>query len=99
MARLARGECIDPAQVQIVHCIHRCVRRAFLCGSDPYSGRCYEHRRVWIRQRLEFLAGIFGIDCLTYCVMNNHLHLVLRSRPDVMASWSDQPERGQALNA
>ena len=90
MARLARGECIDPAQVQIVHCIHRCVRRAFLCGTDPYSGRCYEHRRAWIRQRLEFLAGIFGIDCLTYCVMNNHLHLVLRSRPDVVASWSDQ---------
>jgi REP element-mobilizing transposase RayT len=40
--------------------------------------------------RLEFLASIFGIDCLTYCVMSNHLHLILRSRPDVVATWSDQ---------
>ena len=29
MARQARGEVIDPEQVQIVHCIERCVRRAF----------------------------------------------------------------------
>jgi hypothetical protein len=89
MARQARGEVIDPAEVQIVHCTQRCVRRAFLCGQDPYSGRCYEHRRGWIRQRLKWLASIFGIDCLTYTVMHNHIHLVLRSRPDVVATWSD----------
>jgi REP element-mobilizing transposase RayT len=90
MARQARGQSIDPAEVQVVHCIHRCVRRAFLCGQDPYSGKCYEHRRQWIRQRLEFLASVFAIDCLTYCVMSNHLHLVLRSRPDLVATWSDE---------
>jgi hypothetical protein len=39
---------------------------------------------------LEFLAGIFGIDCLTYTVMSNHLHIVLRSRPDVVRAWSDR---------
>lgn len=89
MARQARGEIIDPA-LQVVHCIHRCVRRAFLRGVDRYSGKCYEHRREWIRQRLKFLASVFGIDCLTYCVMSNHLHLVLRSRPDVVATWTDQ---------
>jgi hypothetical protein len=66
------------------------VRRAFLCGDDPLTGVCYEHRREWIRRRLEFLAGVFGIDCLTYTVMSNHLHLVLRSRPDVVATWNDQ---------
>jgi len=81
---------MDPALIQIFHCVHRCVRRAFLCGNDPYSGVCYEHRRHWIRHRLEFLASIFGIDCLTYTVLSNHLHVVLRSRPDVVQSWSDQ---------
>jgi REP element-mobilizing transposase RayT len=81
---------MDPGQVQIFHCMHRCVRRAFLCGNDPYSGVCYDHRRQWIRERLEFLASVFGIDCLTYTILENHLHLVLRSRPDVVAGWSDQ---------
>ena len=97
MGRQARGEFMDPAQIQIFHCIHRCVRRAFLCGNDPYSGICYEHRRHWIRHRLEFLASIFGIDCLTFTVMSNHLHLVLRSRPDIVASWSDEEVAGRWL--
>jgi hypothetical protein len=68
MARLARKEMLDPGEIQIVHTISRCVRRSFLCGDDPYSGESYEHRRQWIRDRLEFLAGIFGIDCLTFSV-------------------------------
>lgn len=90
MARLARGETINPDEVQVVHAVQRCVRRAYLCGDDPVSGQSFEHRRGWIRRRLEFLASIFGIDCLTYTVMSNHLHVVLRSRPDVVKTWSDE---------
>ena len=88
MARLARGEYLDPNAVQVVHVTSRCVRQAFLCGFDLHSRRSYEHRRQWIRDRLEFLASIFGVDCLTYSIMNNHIHLVLRSRPDVVETWS-----------
>ena len=76
MGRQARGEIMDPRQVQIFHCIHRCVRRAFLCGKDPYSSVCYEHRREWIRERLEFLASVFGIDYLTYTVPSLLLRMV-----------------------
>ena len=90
MPRQARGEVIDPAEIQVVHCVQRCVRRAFLCGDDPITGQSFEHRRQWIRQRLEFLASVFAVDCLTYTVMSNHIHLVLRSRPDVVATWSDE---------
>jgi len=90
MARQARGEVIDPRQVQVAHCVQRCVRRAKLCGHDPVSGSSFEHRREWIRERLEFLASVFAIDCLTYSVMSNHVHQVLRSRPDVVDSWSDR---------
>jgi len=90
MPRLARGEVLDPSEVQVVHCVQRCVRRAFLCGRDDVTGQDYEHRRGWIRQRLEFLAGVFSVDCLTYTVLSNHVHLVLRSRPDVVATWSDE---------
>ncbi len=90
MARQARGEYLNPNEVQIVHAVQRCVRRAFLCGRDAFTGQSFEHRRAWIRQRLEFLAGVFAIDCLTYTVLSNHLHVVLRSRPDVVREWSDR---------
>jgi hypothetical protein len=69
--RLARGEYLNPGEIQIVHACQRCVRRAFLCGTDEQTGKSFEHRREWIRQRLEFLASVFGIDCLTYAVMSN----------------------------
>ena len=90
MARQARGEYLNPHEVQVVHTVQRCVRQAFLCGLDKNSGKNYEYRRLWIRKRFEFLASVFGIDCLTYTVLSNHLHLVLRSRPDVVKQWSDE---------
>jgi len=90
MARQARGEYLNPHEVQVVHCVQRCVRQAFLCGFDKNSGNDYEYRRQWIRNRFEFLASVFGVDCLTYTVMSNHLHVVLRSRPDVVKAWSDE---------
>lgn len=89
MARQARGEYLNPSEVQVIHCVQRCVRQAYLCGRDARTGVDFEHRREWIRARFEFLASIFGIDCLTYTVLSNHLHIVLRSRPDVVQSWSD----------
>ena len=90
MSRRARGEHLDPLSIQIVHTICRCVRQAFLCGVDKLTGKSYEHRRQWIEDRLELLASVFAIDCLTYAIMSNHIHQVLRSRPDIVRSWSDE---------
>jgi hypothetical protein len=74
MGRPARNEVIGSWNVYVVHTISRCVRPAVFCGEDPVTGGSYEHRRQWIRDRLEFLASVFGIDCLTYAVMSNHIH-------------------------
>ena len=71
------------------HCICRCVRRAFLCGIDHYSGHDYEHRRQWVVDRLAVLADVFAIDLCAYAVMSNHYHLVLRIDRDSALSWSD----------
>lgn len=45
MARVHRREVLSDVEIQVVHCVNRCVRRGFLCGTDPVSGQDYEHRR------------------------------------------------------
>ena len=90
MARTPRSEVFEEDTVGCYHCINRCVRRAFLCGQDPVSGNSYEHRKAWIRDRLEQLAAIFAVDVLDYAVMSNHFHVILRNRPDVVEQWSDE---------
>ena len=35
------------------------------------------------------LAGLFGVEVCGYAIMSNHLHLVLRNRPDSVEHWSD----------
>ena len=89
MPACARRDIVDEDRVGVYHCIARCVRRAFLCGTDPYSGRDYSHRRAWIVDRLRQLAGLFGVEVCEYAVMSNHLHLVLRNRPDLVQGWSN----------
>jgi REP element-mobilizing transposase RayT len=90
MPAYPRSQIVPTDEIGIYHCIARCVRRAFLCGVDPFSGRDYEHRKDWIRQRLEQLAAIFAIEICGYAVMSNHLHLILRIRPDLAQGWSDE---------
>ena len=90
MPRIPRKLVIDPHEEGIYHCTNRCVRRAFLCGTDLESGRCFDHRKQWIQDRLEVLAGLFALDFLGFAVMSNHVHVIVRNRPDVAAAWSDE---------
>jgi REP element-mobilizing transposase RayT len=85
---IARSEVVRDGVEAVYHCISRCVRRAFLCGTDSYSGQSYEHRKEWIRSRIQDLASGYGVEVSAYAVMSNHLHLVLRTRPDWVESWS-----------
>src|ERR1700733_14404754 len=89
MPTYARRQVVLEDEVGVYHCIARCVRRAFLCGMDPYTGRDYSHRKEWILDRMRELAGLFAIEVCGYSVMSNHLHLVLRNRPDIAERWSD----------
>ncbi len=71
------------------HCVSRCVRRGFLCGQDNYTGKCYEHRRQWVEDRLLLLAQVFAIDICAYAVMSNHTHVVLHVDTAEASGWSD----------
>ena len=53
----------------VVHAVSRCVRRAWLCGQVPYTGKDYEHRRGWVRERVRELAGIFAIEVCAYVII------------------------------
>ena len=48
------------------HCVSRCVRRAYLCGVDKYSGTSYEHRRVWVEDKVLWLSSVFAIGICAY---------------------------------
>jgi hypothetical protein len=90
MSRVTRRDVVRDGEIAVVHCIQRCVRQAYLAGKDEASGKNFEHRREWIRRRLELVSAVFGIDLLVYSVMNNHFHLIVRTRPDIVKTWSDQ---------
>jgi REP element-mobilizing transposase RayT len=69
------------------HCVSRCVRHSFLCGTDKYSGQSFEHRRGWVEDRVLFLATVFAIDICAYAVMSNHTHVVLHVDKTLADAW------------
>ena len=85
---IARSRQIDLSATPYYHCINRCVRRAFLCGTDQQSGQSYEHRRGWIADKIKFLSESFAIDIASYAVLSNHYHVILRVDKDEADSWS-----------
>lgn len=84
-----RSQLVDPSTPGFYHCASRCVRRAFLCGVDHYTGRNFEHRKAWVEQRLFEIAEVFSVGVYAYAIMSNHLHVVLHVDPDAAQAWSD----------
>ncbi len=89
MVRMPRAEVFAPEEVNIAHVCARVVRRCFLMGDDPISGKNFDHRKDWIEAHLQRFAASFGIDLLGFAILSNHFHLILRSRPDVVETWDD----------
>ncbi len=85
---IARESLIDLSATPYYHVISRCVRRAFLCGEDKYSGKNYNHRRQWVLNKINLLSSIFSIDIAAYAIMSNHYHLVLRVDRERAQQWS-----------
>ncbi|HMM74109.1 MAG TPA: transposase [Gammaproteobacteria bacterium] len=96
-----RSTLVSPSDTPYYHCIGRCVRRAFLCGKDPVSGKSFDHRKQRILERLTLLTEVFAIELCAYALMSNHYHLVLRLAPEKAAAWTEREvvERWRRLYA
>ena len=88
MPSCARKDILDPLTQQVVHCWARCVRRCFLCGRDPRTGKDYNFRRKQIVRREKLLARLFAVEIAFHTELSNHVHLVLRNRPDIVQGGS-----------
>ena len=84
-----RKALISLADTPYYHITSRCVRRAYLCGADHYSGKSYEHQRQWIVDRIRLLSSVFAIDICAYAVMSNHYHMVVKLCPQQLDGLSD----------
>ena len=52
------------------HCVSRCVRREFLCGTDAVSGKCVEHHRQRIEDKFLALAQTFALELCAYSILH-----------------------------
>jgi len=85
-----RSDIFDPHEVGVYHCWNKLVRGSYLFGADALTGYDYSYRKDWMRDRFRELAGSMAVDVLDYAILDNHLHVVLRNRPDIVRSWSDE---------
>ncbi len=85
-----RKDVVAKGEVGVYHCWNRCVQRAFLCGKDSVTKTDYEHRRRWIERIEQILAGLFAVEIAFHAELANHIHLILRTRPDVARGWDDR---------
>ena len=81
---------VDQEHAACYHVTSRCVRRAWLCGYDPFTRRNYSHRRRWVTGRMADLERFFAVEILGHAVVSTHFHMVLRYDPGSCETWSDE---------
>lgn len=83
--RRPRCERMPLGRAGIWHVVSRCVRRQRLLEAKG--------RREWLSGSLASWFPVLAVDCLGYALMGNHVHLILRARPDVAGGWTSEDVR------
>lgn len=84
----ARKRLVSTEVTPFYHLISRCVRRHFLCGVDPWTGKDYSARKQDIKDRLALLAEVFAIDVCAFAILSNHYHLIAHIDEQTALEWS-----------
>jgi REP element-mobilizing transposase RayT len=58
------------------------------CKTGIHDIPVNNHRRQWIENRIRILSSLFAIDILSYAVISNHIHLVIKLMPQEAESWA-----------
>ena len=81
---VARSKLVDVSVTPWYHLLSKVVRGAFLLREGDVD------RKLWIEERLKFLASVFAVDVAGFAVLDNHLHVLVRLAPERTQEWSDE---------
>jgi len=93
-----RHDRIDDSVVGAYHICAKTVRGGFLTGIDRVALCSYDYREDWVLGRIDALISVFAIECHDRIVLDTALHMILRNRPDVASTWSDDDVAGRWLS-
>ena len=77
--RRPRSDRMPEGQPGIWYIVSRCVRRERLLERPG--------QREWMCGALAAWLDVLAVDLLGYALMGNHIHLILRTGPDLAADW------------
>ena len=79
-----RNLVVKEGEIATYHAWSRCVQQEFLMGNE------FDHRRYWLESLISYQTRIFAVDLADYTILENHFHVMPRTRPDLVATWSDK---------
>ncbi|PIE90010.1 MAG: hypothetical protein CR997_08510 [Acidobacteria bacterium] len=84
---IPRKRQFDKKKINTLHIYNRTVRHAFLMRKNDEDENHCVRKSIYLN-RFKFLLKVFSMESLSYCIMDNHYHLIIRTRPDLVDSWS-----------
>jgi hypothetical protein len=78
----ARKDVIREGEIGTYHVFTHNCGGEYLLGKDTKTGIDNSFMRERAEQLIGYLARLFAIDVAGHNVLSNHIHLILRSRPD-----------------